>query len=171
MEFATMPPMPGERELLSGRMTWMRKLVADIQFFGVEWHKGTERDSGKLFRLDGQHSSRMLAEIEAANFPAGLQATITSWEFDHNDRAQIFDYYNNPKSVRNSRDVMGVYRAEHEDLLNVSRDMLVKAANGLKSYYMSVENGVIYTTRKRGLYWNEPQHRDFARWINSFDAR
>lgn len=168
-EFAAMTPVDGERPLKPARLHFLGMHLEHGTFFGVEWHKGVERASGKLYRLNGQHSSHLLSGLEPDKFPAGLLATITSWEFDApRDTPIIFDYFDNPRSARSNTDKMATYRAEHADLAHIDLDLLVHAANGLYVYNAGLEGGLTLPPRDRGVYFAQAEYRQFARWIDSF---
>jgi hypothetical protein len=166
--FAAMTPVEGERPLKEARLHFLGMHLEKGTFFGVEWHKGVERGSGKLYRLNGQHSSHLLIGLEPDKFPAGLLATITTWEFDAPDKPDIFDYFDNPRSARSNTDKMATYKAEHPDLEHIDLDLLVHAANGLHVYNAGIENGFTLPPRNRGVYFDQAEYRQFARWIDSF---
>jgi len=172
LEFAVMTPVDGERPLKEARLHFLALHLEKGTFFGVVWSKGVERTSGKLYRLNGQHSSHLLAELDPDRFPQGLFATVTTWEFDAQDKPTLFDYFDNPRSARSNTDKMATYRAEHPDLEHIDLDLLVHIANGLHVYNDGIEKGLTLPPRNRGLYFNDVEYRQFARWIDSFkDSR
>src|SRR6266481_6775844 len=67
-ELAAMTPVEGERPLKEARLHFLGMHLEKGTFFGVEWHKGVERGSGKLYRLNGQHSSHLLIGLEPDKF-------------------------------------------------------------------------------------------------------
>jgi len=171
-EFATMPEMLGERDLKDGRQNWIRGLIKTGCFVGPRWCKGRERSSGLITRVDGQHSSTVLAKIadEAADsFPHDLNVTITTYDYDPGDEAQLFEIFNPPQSARDAIDKMGVYRAKHEDVACVEKALLVKVAKGIAIYNGKLDANERkidqLPARQHGLYFNNAGYRGFALWI------
>jgi hypothetical protein len=165
--FANMTPVDGERPLKENRVRFLDRHVEKGTFLGVDWHQGTERAAGKVYRLNGQHSSHVLTHLDPDRFPKDLLATITTWEFDAADKPVIFNYFDNPRSVRNNIDMMATYRAEHDDLAHIDLDVLVHAADGVYVHNASVKEGVSYPPRDRGLYYMKPEYRQFAIWLET----
>jgi len=169
-EFAALTPLPGERALKAKRKRWIERLIKDDSFLGVTWYKGIKRETGAVYRLDGQHSSNVLANLPPERFPESLKATVTTWEFDHADTARVFDFFNNPASARTNVDVMGVYRAEFDDpgatpIADIPRERLVQITNGINAYNAELEDGFTRDTRTRGAFFADPANRAFARWV------
>jgi hypothetical protein len=173
LEFANMTPVDGERPFKEGRLEYLKMQLEKGTFFGVQWDKGIERGTDKLYRLNGQHSSHLLADLDPDHFPQGLFATVTTWEFDAQDKPTIFDYFDNPRSARSNTDKMNTYRVEHSDLADIDLDLLVHTVNGVFAYNAGLgKDGVRIPPRDRGVYLKEPGYRQFARWLHSFkDSR
>jgi hypothetical protein len=195
-EFATMTPMPGERDLNKSHKSRLHILIKARKFVGVDWAVARNRKTGEEFRADGQHSSVCLTELEPKDFPDGLQATIAYYEYDPGEEAEVFNIFNNPMTVRSNEDAMGVYRAAHHDLEKVDKKTLVRLAAGLAFHndeakaarknrlavlrknpeknaaaiaeLEAVRDAPIYPVRDRGLYWRDDNYRRFALWANEF---
>jgi hypothetical protein len=105
-------------------------------------------------------------------FGAAARRTTASSPFDANfwrgrDKPVIFNYFDNPRSVRNNIDMMATYRAEHDDLAHIDLDVLVHTADGVYVHNASVKEGVSYPPRDRGLYYMKPEYRQFAIWFET----
>jgi len=170
--FAAYPGLPGERELKSAHLAFLRQRLEGGTFLGVDWAVGVQRETGTRYRADGQHSSRLLADVPPEEFPSDLRATITTYEFDSldEDGYVLFNLFNHPKSVRTNTDLMGVYRAHHEDLGDLPNGFLRNVAAGIDFYRREQRDPDLFTLapRDQGVYWQEAEHRAFARWLWTF---
>ena len=149
--------MPGERELKAKRLKWIEGLIRNDEFLAPNWYKGTERETADmLYRLDGQHTSNVLAEMAAnGEFPQGLKVTVHTLEYDHNDRA-VFELFNNPNVQRSSTDKVGIYCAEQADILHIARPFLQHIGDGLRSYYGDHRGRHRAASRDAGMYFRSP---------------
>jgi hypothetical protein len=181
VQFAEMDPLPGERCLRPTRMAYLTAQLLRGKFSGPDWATGYCRSDGKTYRLDGHHSSSLLANLPTgASFPSGLVVTTTTYEFDSmEDAVDVFNLFNNPVSVRNNADVMGVYSAYVPGLDGYSREFLVAVANGLSESERQrrrrgSKDAVVLHPRSRGLYFVYPGHPEFvehAHWLATFRER
>jgi hypothetical protein len=174
-EFANLQPMPGERDVKPGRIQFLAQLLRDATFDGPEWARG-DCGEGGMYRLDGQHTSHLLANLESlapgVAFPAGLLVTLTEYQFDsvENDGPPLFDKFNHPKSSRTNEEAMGVYRARRRSLSEIPNRMLSKIAAGILEQQRGIKNGVVYSPRALGLYWKNDQFTHFAEWCASYET-
>ena len=79
----------------------------------------------------------MLATLpEGVQFPTDLLATITHYTFDAmaTDAADVFNFFNNPRSVRNNADMIATYSSQVPELASYSREDLVAVGNALAAY-------------------------------------
>jgi len=177
-EFAALPPLPGERDIRLARRMYLLVQVQRGKFSGPDWADGRCLSTGQIYRLDGQHSSDMLTTLpNGTAFPTDLLATITHYEFDSmGDAADVFNLFNNPRSVRNNADMMGTYAAQVPDLEGYARDFLVDVANGfyeyeLKRHAAKAKDAVLLPSRERGIYFMVPNRPDFlelTHWLATF---
>jgi len=174
-EFAELKPLPGERDERPGRLDYLLRHVQQGTFGGPCWARGIDKSTGVLYRLDGQHSSKLLAALGADLFPKDLLVTVDDWEFDSvdQDAAAVFNLFNHPKSVRSNEDVIGLYRAQSVDLADIPKKLLVHFGNGIFEHQKTVlapEKGVLLTPRERGLYFVHGKYPfgPFACWAAGF---
>jgi hypothetical protein len=80
IKFSTMTALPGEREKKPARLKWT-------------WDVAVIRGTDQELRVNGQHTSTVLATIPEEQFPTGLDVTIIRWAIDDTpeDRAELFD--------------------------------------------------------------------------------
>ena len=174
---ATLAPLPGERELKPSRLNYLLTQIKDGRFVGADWAVGKERSSGEVYRLDGQHSSYLLANLPVEIPLPSTLVTITTYEFDHVeiDADGLFNLFNNPASVRSNEDIMGLYRASHAELSALSRRLLIKITNGIANYEKDrldrgAKDARVWLPRKRGNYFTNPRYIDIALWMATFQG-
>jgi hypothetical protein len=93
IKFSTMTALPGEREKKPARLKWIRELIRDKMFGDPTWDVAVIRGTDQELRVNGQHTSTVLATIPEEQFPTGLDVTIIRWAIDDTpeDRAELFD--------------------------------------------------------------------------------
>lgn len=165
--FANMDKLPGERPLKDRRLKFFQDHLTAGTFVEPTWSVGICKQDGKKYRLDGQHTSTLLASLSPELFPTGKLATIITYEFDTiaEDAVVLFDMFDNPASARNNEEMMGVFKAEHEDLESLPNSMCVAVTNGIYQYESEQEKGKRYPTRVRGLYFQDERNISFAQWV------
>lgn len=176
-EFAMLRPLPGEREERPSRREYLLNAIKEGTFGGPSWARGIDRADKMVYRLDGQHSSKLLINLDDVPFPSGLLVTVDTWEFDSisEDGAALFNLFNHPKSARTNEDAIGIYRAQAAiELSNIDRGFLVKVGNGIAEYERglpSESNPDVLPPRERGLYFIQGKHRygPFACWMAAFE--
>lgn len=172
--FAKMPPIPGERDERPSRRDFLLRCIRNGTFGGPSWACGKCREDGKLYRFDGQHTSKLLSALpEGVPFPDGLLATIDTWEFDsiESDAPTLFNMFNHPKSARTNEDAMGVYRARVPTVHDIDRKLLQKIANGIHEQQSKLpqdKNPLYFEPRERGLYWQYEGFAEFASWAATY---
>lgn len=171
IRFSEMKQMPGERALKDTRLKYFNTKLRTREFQSPNWAVAVV--DGVEYRADGQHTSRTLATCPIEQFPIDLKVTINTYALDSLDeRAIVFELFDNPVSARSNTDKLGVYVADFSDLDEVDRAFLSRAAHGIDYYYRDLgknheqENQPrVYQTRDHGLYFTESQHREFGVWL------
>jgi hypothetical protein len=179
LRFARMTPLPGERSLNPSRVKFFQAHLLDGSFNSPNWSMATIVGAEDEYRADGQHTSHALSQCDPDHFPVGLSVTINSYELDSiEDRSQLFDLFDNPKSARTNLDKMGIFIADHADLTHIEdRQFLYRVAHGI-DYYRREWNEINYrdpslvlethVPRNFGMYFDEPGNRSFANWLYSW---
>jgi hypothetical protein len=166
-EFAAMEQLAGERLLKAPRIRWLHELLEGHTFAGPSWAVAIQRTDGQVYRANGQHSSHVLSHLPATlTFPENLLVTIETYEFDtHEDAFDIFDLFDNPKSVRNNVDAIGRFSVQHPNLVDLDRNYLYTLAGGINAYDARLPDGLLNVPpRHRGLLFENPLYREFTRW-------
>ncbi len=177
----SMPGLPGERALQPRRVAFLRNHIAKGSFVGPDWAIATDLSTGQQYRINGQHSSSVLAGLDDALFPANLLASVTYYECDvlKDDSPDLFDLFDNPRSARSDTDHMGTMRAQFPDLIaaGVDNRFLVRVTDGINLNQQErreslLKNPVnqahlikLWPHRERGMYFTDPAFRAFAIWL------
>jgi hypothetical protein len=171
-EFAALSPLPGERDERDQRREYLERHLRNGTSGGPCWARGRCLSDGSVYRLDGQHSSKLLSNLPPdIAFPTGLLVTIDDWEFDtlEQDGPAVFNLFNHPKSARTNEDAVGIYRARAKVLNDISKPFLVKVGDGIAEYERGRDGGMVLVPRERGSYFLlSDQYRDFTLWIGRF---
>jgi hypothetical protein len=171
-EFAQMPGLPGERPLNPVRLKHLDTERRTGRFTSPTWAVVINEATGQRYRANGQHSSTMLSsQCPPEEFPTGLRAIVVEYTTDNfaEDAFTIFEIFDNPRSVRNNTDKMSQFRALYPDLAHIKLQILVAVANGIYHYEDQREGGITLGARVRGIYYNQPEVREFAQWITAYD--
>lgn len=133
-EHSALHDIPGERELKKARLSYLAERAEVGDFNRCEWARC--RCKGKDYRVNGNHSKSVLqlildGKIEA-DFPKGIPVTVQWYECDTlADLADVFDQFDNQKSSRKAEDKLGVYVAQHDDLIGIDRKLIGKVLTGV----------------------------------------
>lgn len=133
-EFNEMAPSLTERELKSKRMDYLKDAVLGGTAIAFVWSKAVVTDSGKTFRVNGHHSSAMLASLNG-DFPDGLKAHIDTYEVpDETTLGLLFRQIDSRQSARTVDDISGAYQGLQPDLIDVPKLAARKAIEGYVWY-------------------------------------
>lgn len=137
-DFATMPrwqvhgTAQGERSLSRHRVAQLRREHEAGRFRDPEW--SVAWFGGKKFRMNGQHSSTMLAELNGS-FPRGMEVSIVEYLCEtEEDLLALFQSFDPPWSSRDARAYAGS-RIAVEPLLasneDVTRDIALRSGSAM----------------------------------------
>lgn len=134
-EFSQMKASPTERPIKTARLKMLKDKAEAGNLVSFHWAKAKFR--GEDVRVNGQHSSRMLSELNG-NFPAGLMAHIDEYEVDGDDSlAVLFRQFDDPKSTRNTGEVAGAWQGLVTELDGVERPI---GKIGIDGYWFYQQN-------------------------------
>src|SRR5215475_5027119 len=77
-QFAMMEASPTERALNPDRVKYLKEKVEAGQ--AITFHWTTAQFGNKEVRMNGQHSSKMLSDLEPAKFPTNLKVLRESYK-------------------------------------------------------------------------------------------
>jgi hypothetical protein len=157
-----MEPSPTERALKGQRIKFLRKKLEDGLFISVSW--SVAKFEGRLIRMNGQHSSIVLADC-GEHFPEGLHVHFDTYEVtSRNGLAELFRQFDARQSSRSGTDVVGAYLGIF-DLGDIDPVIGKRAADGI-CYARHHDNlGTFYGDDAGRILQNEDTH-PFVQWLN-----
>lgn len=133
-EFSQMAASMTERELKSKRLDYLKDAVLGGTAIAFVWTKAKIVGSDKVYRVNGHHSSHMLAKLNG-EFPNGLKAHIDTYEVpDEAALGLLFRQIDSRQSARTVDDIAGAYQGLRPDLVDVPRFAARKAIEGYVWY-------------------------------------
>ncbi len=162
--FHAMEASPTEREIDNSRLKHLIEKANAKQLITFHWAKARYQD--RWIRVNGQHSSRMLVELNGA-FPTDLKVHLDEYEVsDSQGLALLFRQFDDRKSGRSSADVAGAYQNIVPELRDVPRNTGKLAVDGIAWYRKEIDKD---PTAPRGdnaypLFHDIAQH-DFIKWM------
>ncbi len=161
--FKAMLPSPTERMFDPARAKMLREKAEARQLIAFNWAVAEVGD--KQYRVNGQHSSAVLAELNG-QFPQDLKVHIDTYKVDTMEGLPLlFRQFDARKSGRTPMDVSGAYQGLHTDLADVARGAAKLAVEGVAWYDKNVEGlpapkgDDVYT-----LFGKNALH-SFIRWV------
>lgn len=136
-KFLDMQPSPTERTLDIKRVKHLKDKAEAGYLVPFNW--SCAKVNGKIVRMNGQHSSVMLNDLDD-NLPKGLKVHLDTYEVDDTDGlALLFRQFDDRKSSRSPLDVSGAYQGLEKDLDNVPRASAQVAVQGVTWFRRSIE--------------------------------
>lgn len=165
LDVATMQGWRGERPLRPQRLQMLRNKLDKGLFHSPTW--ALARLGQQLYRVNGQHSSTVLAEYNP--FPEGLCATIQFFQVDdEKDLATLFAQFDNPASSRHSREVLNAHAQAESLFADVGINELQTIVSGIAMGISgSASSGVCTAEEKSKLMGS---HGEFIEWVRQFTA-
>lgn len=167
--FSRLPNVKGDRDREKpagrARIGWLYRLLCDGKFHTPKW--ATAECSGMKYRVNGGHSSLMLAELSNGGFPTGMNAVVDEFVCDtRDDLADLFDQFDNRASLRTSSDKVNAHKGVHDALDSVSATDTKNCINGVALYMSGFEKGNKLDEDERiGLIHT---HGGFVLWASPF---
>ena len=161
-QFREMEPSPTERQLDPRRVRMLRERAEGDLLVTFHWAKA--KLNGKWLRMNGQHSSIMLGELE--KFPEGLMAHVDAYQVDGPEGlALLFRQFDERKSSRTPGDVSGAYQMLYEPLRDVPRKSAKLAIEGVCWYRRTIEGQPVPSGDAQYTLFGETGLHSFVRWI------
>lgn len=162
-EFHDMTPSPTERELDPRRVRHLREKAEAGVLVTFHWAKA--RFNGRWMRINGQHSSSMLCELNG-NFPGNLYAHIDEYQVDGPEGlALLFRQFDDRKSGRSPRDVSGAYQGLYAPLADVPREAAKLAVEGVVWWRRSIEGQPVPSGDDQYSLFGEIGLHSFIQWV------
>lgn len=135
-EMESLNAVPGERELKRTRLNFIETLLCNGEFNRCEWARCKCKEDKKNYRVNGQHTTTQLrallnGEIEAT-FPEGVPVVMSWWECDSkDDLPDVFNQFDNHRSTRSAEDKLGIYLAQHKDMIGIDKKLVNQILAGV----------------------------------------
>jgi hypothetical protein len=150
-------------ELNPSRLAHLRAKADAGQLITFGW--STAKIGGKTVRMNGQHSSNMLCELNGS-FPTGLKVHLDEYQVDTPDAlAILFRQFDDRKSGRSPADVSGAYQGLHEALRNVPRAFAKIGVEGVAWYRREIDKTSNITADDRYVLFGEQALHGFLCWL------
>ena len=136
--FSGLPTFKGDRsrDTAAGRsrIAWLEQLLHDGKFHTPKW--ATAALDGTIYRVNGGHSSAMLANLNGA-FPKNMQCVIDRFACEtRDDLADLFSQFDPRQSLRRITDKINAHKGVHDDLDSVSPTDIQRITSGI-AYYVA----------------------------------
>ena len=116
-EFAEMAAVPNERRLRPGRLARHERNLRKGRFRPPEWAACRCKQDGVRYRVNGYHTSTLLAEIEPM---PRLEVIVSEYEADTpRDVADLYATFDSQDTTRTPREIYAQYAGTDDALLAV----------------------------------------------------
>jgi hypothetical protein len=161
--FHTLDPSPTERELNPSRLKHLREKAAAKQLVTFHWAKALI--DNRWVRVNGQHSSQMLVELND-EFPTGLRVHLDEYEVSGlHGLAMLFRQFDDRKSGRTPADVAGAHQNIVPELHDVPRLIGKLAVDGVTWYRHKIEKAPTPRGDLQYTLFHEFALHDFIKWM------
>jgi hypothetical protein len=167
--FRELPPSPMERDLKPSRVNYLRDQADAGELVPFYWVTARLRNKpNSLIRINGQHSSNMLAQLPSLD--PDLIVFYTEWEVENkSDLALLYRKYDARQSGRSPIDICNAYHGLEPELATISTPIVKLGTEGAFWYYQNVVGeikGVKGDDRYNRLI-EEPEDHPFLQWIGT----
>lgn len=162
-EFAELTPSPTERDLNVARLRMLRQKAEAGLLVTFHWARAKLGD--QWLRMNGQHSSRMLTELNG-EFPEGLFVHLDDYEVDSLEGlADLFRQFDDRKSGRSTTDVAGAYQGLFPDLAPCPKPIAKLGVDGVTWYRRFVVGTPLGTGDDVYRMFNNQDIHPFLLWL------
>ncbi len=165
---AKMKEWRGERPIKDWRIGFLADKVDRGTFYTPTWATGTFRD--RTYRMNGQHSSVMLADLENGDFPTGMKAVVLEFACEtEQDMCDLFSEFDPNRSVRSRGDIALAHASIHRSLKDIPERPLLWTTAGIAFALSKAFNARKVTTDERAALLHE--YPSFVLWGSNFHHR
>jgi hypothetical protein len=164
-KYRDMEASPTERDISDSRIKHLRQ-KADAGRL-VTFHWVTAKIGDKIIRVNGQHSSRMLSDMDGL-MPKGLKVLQEHYEVEDGDAlALLFQQFDDRKSGRSVNDIAGVYQGLQPALANIEKPIAKLAIDGYTWFLRYVEKVPVVLGDMSYQAFNKTELHPFIEWFAS----
>jgi hypothetical protein len=158
-----MTPSPTERDINPQRIAMLQK-KAEAGLL-VTFHWATAKMNGKTLRMNGQHSSTVLAGLNG-EFPKDLYVHLDDYEVDGpGGLAELFRQFDDRKSGRSSSDVAGAYQGLIPQLSPVPKQVAKLGVEAVNWWKRAVAGEPSFSGDDMYETFNQPAIHPFLLWL------
>ena len=163
--FQAMEASPTERVLNPKRVQYLREQAEAKPSRLVNFHWSTAKLGGHIMRMNGNHSSKMLCELDGV-FPTGLYVHRDDYEVDTDEGlALLFRQFDNRKSARGLVDISGAYQNLYPALRDVPRDIGKLGVEGYSWYCRYISKIPVPGGDDAYQMFNDPEVQKVLLWL------
>ncbi len=165
--FRGLPHLEGDRDQQSvqgqQRIAWLAQLNADGEFYSPDWALALW--NGQTYRVNGGHSSAMLAAANGS-FPRSLPVILRTFRCDsYQDVVELFNHFDNRKSIRTGSDKAKVHKSIHRELDRIAPSYINRMLNGIQCFHADGDTTRGDEDERTGLIHQETA---FLAWAGRF---
>jgi len=136
--FRSLPNLEGDRDQTTTqgrqRIAWLARLCQDGEFYSPDW--AVALWNGQQYRVNGGHSSAMLANADGSGFPRHLPVILRRFQCDsYRDVVELFNHFDNRKSIRTASDKSKVHKSVHQELSRIAPSYINRMLTGIQCFY------------------------------------
>ena len=162
-DFRAIKPSPSERELNAGRVNHLRRKAEAGQL--VTFHWVLAKFNGEIIRMNGQHSSKMLSDLDGI-LPTGLKVHFEQYEVDNaNGLAILFRQFDDRRSGRTSADIAAVYQGLQPGIAKADHKIARLAVNGIAWYRAQIMKTDVPIGDNRYDMFSQIELHPFINWV------
>jgi hypothetical protein len=163
-KFRELPGSPTERDVRRKRVDFLREKATSGQLVNFNWVIAQLEE--KEYRMNGQHSSLMLSELNG-NFPKDLKVHLDTFKVDDKEGlALLFRQYDSRHSTRSLSDISGAYQGLHENLQEVPKDVAKYGIEGIVWYNHNVESLPTPSGEDAYTLFADGRYHEFLKWTS-----
>lgn len=165
-EWRDLTPAPADRPLSAARIAVYRKLVSMGLFRpSVEWAKAHCAENGGLFRVNGKHTSTLLADLD--QMPDGMTANVQEYQCDTmDDVARLYSTFDSRDTTRTANDVTLAFAAVDEDLSKIGLRVVSLAVTGIALHRHGPRYASDTRPAERAEALLDPTCKQFVLWLD-----
>jgi hypothetical protein len=162
--FKEMTPSATERPRNEGRVEHLREKAQAGLLLPFHWAQAKLR--GKMYRVNGQHSSEMLCGLDGA-FPEKGLVHLDTYEVDSEDAlALLFRQIDDRRSSRTGADVSEAYRGIHPELQDISAKVAKLGAESINWFHRYVEGVPSLSGDDVYSLFSDKNIHPFLKWLS-----
>lgn len=162
-DFRDLEPSPTERSLNVQRIKHLREKAEAGHL--VTFHWSVAKLGNRRLRMNGQHSSTMLCELNG-RFPEGLKVHLDEYQVASPDGlALLFRQFDDRKSSRSPLDVSGAYQGLCDTLQDTPRPQAKSAIDGYCWYQKNVEGVPVPSGDSQYELFATPALHGYVIWL------